>query len=62
MNHPEDPITLGMYELDLMPLVTLIISNYTGNFIQVAFDDDLTGVGKIHKLIELWKNVLYYDL
>ena len=43
---------MGMYALGLMPLHTSIVSNYTGNLIHVAFDDDLTGVGKIHELNE----------
>ena len=40
-----DPIAMGMYALGLMPLLTSIISNNTGNLIQVAFADD-----KIHKI------------
>ena len=43
-----------------MPLVTSIISNNTRNLTHVAFADDLTGVGKIHGLIEWWENVMYY--
>ena len=43
-----------------MPLLTSVISSNTGNLIHVAFADYLTGVGKIHKLIEWWKNVLSY--
>ena len=43
---------MGMYALGLMPLLTSIISNNTGNLIHVTFTDDLTGVGKIHELIE----------
>ena len=55
-----DPIAMGMYVLGLMPLLSSIISNNTGNLIHVAFADDLTCVGKIHELIEWWKNVLHY--
>ena len=55
-----EPIALGMYTLGLMPLLTSIISNNTGNLIHVVFADNLTGVGKIHELIEWWKNVLHY--
>ena len=51
-----------MYALGLMPLHTSIISNYTGNLIHVAFDEDLTGVVKIHELNKLWKNVLHHGL
>ena len=47
-----DPIALGMYALDLMPLLTSIISKNTGNLINVAFSDDLTGADKIHELTE----------
>ena len=58
------PIAMGIYALGLMPLLTSlltsIISSNTGNLIQVAFADDLTGMGKIHRLIEWWKNVLHY--
>ena len=53
---------MGMYALGLMPSHTSIISNYTGNLIHVAFDDDLTGVGKIHELNEWCKNVLRHGL
>ena len=52
---------MGMYALGLLPLLTSVISNNTGNLIHVAFADDLSGVGKIHELIEWWKNVLHYD-
>ena len=54
------PIAMGVYALGLIPLLTSIISNNTGNLIHVAFVDDLTGVGKIHELIEWWKNALHY--
>ena len=57
-----DPIAMWMYALGLMPLLTSIISNNTGNLIHVAFADDLTGVGKIHELIEREKNVLHFCL
>ena len=56
----EDLIAMGIYALGLMPLLTSIISNNAGNLIHVAFPDDLTGVGKIHELIEWWKNILNY--
>ena len=49
-----------MYALGLMPLLTSINSSNTGNLVHVTFADDLTGVGKIHELIEWWKNVLHY--
>ena len=52
-----DSIAIRMYALGLMPLLTSIISNNTGNLIHVAFPDDLNGAGKIHELIEWWKNV-----
>ena len=54
-----DPIAMGMYALGLIPLLSSIIRNNTGNLIDVAFADDLTGVGKLHELIEWWKNVLH---
>ena len=44
-----DPIVMAMYGLDLMLLLTSIISNNTGKLINVAFADDLTSVGKIHE-------------
>ena len=56
----EDLIAMGMYALGLMPLLTSIISNNTGNLIRVAFPDDLTVVSKTHESIEWWKNVLHY--
>ena len=55
-----DPIAMGMFALGLMPLLTSIISINTGNLIHVAFANGLTGVDKIHELIEWWKNVLHY--
>ena len=54
----EDLIAVEMYALGLMPLLTSIISNCTGNLIHVAFADELIGVGKIHELIEWWKNCI----
>ena len=55
-----DPTAMEMYALGLMPLLTSIISNNTGNLIHVASADDLTRVGKMHEIIEWWKNVLHY--
>ena len=52
---------IQMYALGLMPLLTLFIRNNTGNLIHGVFADNLTRVGKIHELIEWWKNVLHYD-
>ena len=49
-----------MYELGLMLLLNSIVSNNTGNLMHVDFADELTGVGKIHQLIEWWKNVFHY--
>ena len=45
-----------MYSLGLILLLNSVISNNTGNLIHVH----LTGVGKIHQLIEWWKNVFHY--
>ena len=53
-------VQLQSLKLCLMPLLTSIISNNTGNLIHVAFADDVTGMGKIHELIEWWKNVSHY--
>ena len=41
-----DTIAVEMYALGLIPLLSSIISNNTGNLIHVAFADDSTGVGK----------------
>ena len=49
-----------MCALGLMSLLTLIISNNTGNLIHEAFSEDLISVDKTRKLIEWWKNVLHY--
>ena len=49
-----------MYALGLMSLLTLIISNNTGNLSHEAFSEDLISVDKTRKLIEWWKNVLHY--
>ena len=51
---------MGIYVLGLMPMLTSIISNNTGNLIHGAFSDDLTSVCKKNELIEWWKNVLHY--
>ena len=51
---------MGIYVLGLMPMLTSIISNNTGNLIHGTFSDDLTSVCKINELIEWWKNVLHY--
>ena len=59
-NTQGDSMAMEMCALGLMPLLSSIISNNTGNLIHIAFADDLTGVGKIHELIEWWKNVLHY--
>ena len=59
-NTQGDSMAMEMGALGLMPLLSSIISNNTGNLIHIAFADDLTGVGKIHELIEWWKNVLHY--
>ena len=59
-NAQGDSIVMGMYAVGLMPLLTSIISNNTGNLIHVVFVDDLIGVGKIHELIDWWRNVLHY--
>ena len=59
-NTQGDSIVMGMYAVGLMPLLTSIISNNTGNLIHVVFVDDLIGVGKIHELIDWWRNVLHY--
>ena len=56
----QDLIAMGMYALGLMPLLTSIISNNTGNLIHVASPDDLIGEGKTHQLTEWRKNVLHY--
>ena len=57
-----DPIAMEMYALGLMSLLTLIISNNTGNLIHEAFSGDLISVDKTRKLTEWWKNVLHYGL
>ena len=59
-NTQGDSMAVGMYALGLMLLLSSIISNNTVKLIHIAFADDLTGVGKIHELIEWWKNVLHY--
>ena len=59
--HQEDLIAMGMYTLGLMTVLTSVISNNTRNLIHIAFPNDSTGVGKIHELIEWWRNVLNYD-
>ena len=55
-----DPITMGIYALGLMTLLTSVISNNIGNLLHVAFAYDLTRGGKIHELTKWWKNDLHY--
>ena len=59
-NTQGDSMAVGIYALGLMLLLSSIISNNSVNLIHIVFADDLTGVGKIHELIEWWKNVLHY--
>ena len=55
-----DPIAMGMYALGFMPLLTSGITSETNKLVQIAFADDLTGVGTIDELQKWWENVLYY--
>ena len=51
---------MGMYALGLMPLLTSIVTSETKNLVQVAFADDLTGVGTLNNLKTWWENILKY--
>ena len=43
-----DPIAMGMYVIGLIPLLTTILSSHNLNDLrQVAFADDVTGIGKV---------------
>ena len=55
-----DPIAMGMCALGLMPLLTSVITSETNKLVQIAFADDLTGVGTIDEPQKWWENVLYY--
>ena len=55
-----DPIAMGMYALGLMPLLTTVAAPDDKNFFQVAFADDLTGVGEIDELKVWWENILKF--
>jgi hypothetical protein len=55
-----DPIAMGMYALGLMPLLRSIVTSETKNLVQVAFADDLTGVGTLNNLKTWWENILEY--
>ena len=55
-----DPIAMGMYALGLMPLLTSITTPETNNLVQIAFADDLTGVGTLNELEHWWENILKY--
>lgn len=54
-----DPISMGMYAIGLMPLLTTLA--YTDRQIhQIAFADDVTAVGTISQLKQWWNNIICY--
>ena len=56
-----DPVAMGMYAIGLMPLLTTVMESIKGaNLIQIAFADDLTGVGAVKDLKLWWDMVLNY--
>ena len=50
-----DPVAIGVYAIGLIPLLTSVMLDANINLTQVAFADDLTGVGKIEQL-KLWRD------
>ena len=52
-----DPIAMGMYALGLMTLLTSLYDP-SSHLIQIAFADDLTGVGKLNDLYQWWNKVI----
>jgi hypothetical protein len=55
-----DPVAMGMYALGMMPLLTTVLQNDTNDITQVAFADDLTGIGTLNRLKHWWDMVLTY--
>ena len=52
-----DPVAMGMYGLGLLPLLSTVIEK-TDSMTQIAFADDLTGIGKLDKLKTWWEMVI----
>ena len=48
---------MGMYAIGLMPMLTMLLQNVK-DVIQVAFADDLTGIGQIDALKNWWDKLL----
>ena len=48
---------MGMYAIGLMPMLTMLMQNVK-DVIQVAFADDLTGIGQIDALKNWWDKLL----
>ena len=56
-----DPIAMSMYAMGLMPLLTTVAFNFHPQELhQIAFADDLTGIGKLHHLKSWWDSVIRY--
>ena len=54
-----DPIVMGMYALGLMPLLATAVHTMTNAEItQIAFADDVTGIGEIRHLRNWWEIIL----
>ena len=54
-----DSIAMGMYALGLMPLLTTAVHTMTNAEItQIAFADDVTGIGEIRHLRNWWEIIL----
>ena len=54
-----DAVAMGMYALGLMPLLMTIDTYIENDTIkQIAFADDLTGIGKIQELLKWWNIII----
>lgn len=56
-----DPIAMSMYALGLIPLLSSVMSSFDSHQIkQIAFADDLTGMGKLEHLKTWWDLIKKY--
>ena len=53
-----DPISMAMYAIGIMPLMTMVMGSMSSCIKQIAFADDLTGIGTIDQLKEWWDLII----
>ena len=53
-----DPISMAIYAIGIIPLMTMVMGSMSACIKQIAFADDLTGIGTIEKLKEWWDLII----